>query len=34
MGPEQNVKIKIALSMDEVCLLIKILIGDDWAFVF
>ncbi len=29
-----NVKIKIALSKDEVRILIKILVGDQWAFVF
>ena len=29
-----NVKIKIALSKDEVRILIKILVGDYWAFLF
>ncbi len=29
-----NVKIKIVLSLDEVLILIKILVGDRWAFIF
>ncbi len=33
-GTRFNVKIKIALSKDEVHILIKILVGDHWAFVF
>ncbi len=28
------VKIKIALSRDEVRIFVKILVGDQWAFVF
>ncbi len=31
---QKNVKIKIALPKDEVRILIKILLGDHWAFVF